>query len=99
MLNIITYSEKAIAVIGNTKAHKDELRDAGGKFNPYLKCGAGWIFSARHKAKIEALVHAINGFASDDAALVLAQENAMADLMAERAGVGSSLSPFERGNY
>lgn len=41
---IILYSEKAIAVIGETKPIKDRLKALGGKFNPRLKCGAGWIF-------------------------------------------------------
>lgn len=36
-LEIVDYSEKAIAVFGETKAIKDELKKLGGKFNPALK--------------------------------------------------------------
>lgn len=53
---IIDYSEKAIAVVGDTKAIKDELKKLGGKFNPRLSCGAGWIFSAKKRAAVEKLL-------------------------------------------
>jgi hypothetical protein len=43
-VQIIEYSEKAIAVIGETKPIKDLLKKLGGRFNFRLKCGAGWIF-------------------------------------------------------
>ena len=49
---IINYSEKAIAVIGNTKSIKDQLKQLGGKFNPRLTCGAGWIFSKNKEHEI-----------------------------------------------
>ncbi len=47
-LMIVDYSDKAFAVIGETKAIKDTLKALGGRFNMYLSCGAGWIFSKRH---------------------------------------------------
>ncbi len=43
-LELISYSTKSVAVIGNTKPIKEELKELGGRFNPKLKCGAGWIF-------------------------------------------------------
>lgn len=43
-IQIIDYSERAIAVIGDTKPIKDKLKELGGKFNFRLSCGAGWIF-------------------------------------------------------
>lgn len=43
-VQIIDYSEKAIAVIGDTKPIKDKLKALGGSFNFRLTCGAGWIF-------------------------------------------------------
>lgn len=46
-MEIINYSEKAIAVVGgDTKQMKDHLKAMGGRFNPRLSCGAGWIFPA-----------------------------------------------------
>lgn len=53
-LQIVDYSDKAIAVIGNTKPIADTLKANGGRFNPRLTCGAGWIFSKRNEAKLRA---------------------------------------------
>ena len=51
-LQIIDYSEKAIAVIGDTRAIKETLKTLGGRFNAHLTCGAGWIFSKAKEATI-----------------------------------------------
>lgn len=45
-VQIIEYSEKAIAVIGETYLIKDKLKALGGRFNKFLSCGAGWVFRA-----------------------------------------------------
>jgi hypothetical protein len=52
-VQIIDYSEKAIAVIGDTKPIKDKLKSLGGKFNFRLSCGAGWIFKKSDLEKIQ----------------------------------------------
>ena len=52
MTQIINYSDKAIAVIGDTKAIKDSLKELGGRFNFRLSCGAGWVFP---KTKLDAV--------------------------------------------
>lgn len=54
---IIEYSEKAIAVIGNTVKIKDNLKKLGGKFNSHLKCGPGWIFSKKSESKLKDLLN------------------------------------------
>ena len=51
-LQIIDYSEKAIAVVGDTRAIKETLKTLGGKFNRQLSCGAGWIFSKTKEATL-----------------------------------------------
>ena len=56
-IQLINYSEKAIAVVGDTRAIKDTLKTLGGRFNAHLTCGAGWIFS---KAKEATLREALN---------------------------------------
>jgi len=53
-VKIIAYSEKAIAVIGDTKPIKDKLKELGGKFNNRLSCGPGWIFSKRSLPELTA---------------------------------------------
>lgn len=57
MVQIVNYSEKAIAVCGDTRAIKEILKQLGGRFNSRLTCGAGWIFSARKRAEIEAVIN------------------------------------------
>lgn len=61
MLQLIDYSEKAIAVIGDTKDFKAELKAAGGRFNAKLSCGAGWIFSKKAIKALEAIMAKANG--------------------------------------
>ena len=51
-VQIIDYSEKAIAVVGETKAIKETLKTLGGRFNAHLTCGAGWIFSKTKEATL-----------------------------------------------
>lgn len=59
-LEIVNYSEKAIAVFGDTKAVKEQLKELGGRFNLHLsyKDGkrAGWIFSKRQADKVKTLI-------------------------------------------
>lgn len=50
MLQIIDYSEKAIAVIGTEKGNAEQLqamKAMKGKWNRGLTCGQGWVFSKR----------------------------------------------------
>lgn len=57
---IVEYSEKSIAIFGDTKSIKDELKALGGKFNPALKNNgekrAGWIFPKKQADKVRALL-------------------------------------------
>lgn len=53
-LQVVDYSEKAVAVIGDTKPHAEKLKELGGRFNARLKCGAGWIFSKKKEAAVRA---------------------------------------------
>ncbi len=55
-ISIIDYSDKAIAVIGNTKPIKDQLKALGGKFNFRLTCGVGWIFAKTKREEVEKLI-------------------------------------------
>lgn len=55
-INIIDYSEKAFAVVGDTKSVKEELKKMGGRFNPKLSCGCGWIFSNKVREDVERFI-------------------------------------------
>lgn len=53
-IQFIDYSEKAFAVIGETKPLADKLKELGGSFNARLSCGAGWIFSKKKFDSVKA---------------------------------------------
>lgn len=59
-LEIVDYSEKAVAVLGETKAIKEQLKELGGRFNPSLNYNgekrAGWIFSKKQADKVKELI-------------------------------------------
>lgn len=58
---IVDYSDKAVAVFGDTKAIKEELKTLGGRFNPFLtresQKQAGWIFPKTKKTELESLLN------------------------------------------
>ena len=57
---IVDYSEKAIALFGDTKSVKDNLKELGGRFNPKLthegEKKAGWIFSKSKENELRNLL-------------------------------------------
>jgi hypothetical protein len=57
---IVDYSEKAIAVFGDTRPLKDPLKALGGRFNPKLthegEKKAGWIFSRSKEQELRNLL-------------------------------------------
>ena len=59
-LEIVDYSEKAIAVFGDTKAIKEQLKELGGRFNQSLNYNgekrAGWIFSKKKADEVRNLM-------------------------------------------
>ena len=54
-LQIVDYSEKAVAIIGNTRDYVAKLKELGGRFNGNLKCGAGWVFSKKREPELRAV--------------------------------------------
>ena len=60
-LKIIDYSEKAIAVIGETARFRDKLKELGGRFAPGLSCGQGWIFPKTKRKPVEEFVASFGG--------------------------------------
>ena len=61
-IQVINYSDKCVAVIGETKPIKDQLKSMGGRFNPHLTVGgeqvSGWVFSSA-KNTVESLAAAL----------------------------------------
>lgn len=68
-LIIVDYSEKAIALFGDTRNIKNELNDIGGKFNYSLtykdKKQAGWIFSKKKTTLLKALLSKLQRLEQD----------------------------------
>ena len=52
-IRIVDYSEKAVAIYGDTKPYKGELKSMGGSYNSRLKEGPGWIFKASKKEELK----------------------------------------------
>lgn len=59
-LEVVDYSEKAIAVFGDTRNYKEELKALGGTFASKLSGGPGWIFSKRNVDAILNFVQQVN---------------------------------------
>ncbi len=55
-IQIVDYSEKAVAVIGDFSAHYEKLISIGGKYNPRLSCGKGIIFSKKKLEEVKAVL-------------------------------------------
>lgn len=53
-LKIVDYGERTIAVIGDTKPHKDVLKALGGYFILRTQWGPAWIFRTKKREKIQA---------------------------------------------
>jgi hypothetical protein len=56
-LHILDYTAKSIVVIGNCIDHSTNLQKLGGKYNPNLRCGNGWVFSKTRKESVEKYIN------------------------------------------
>lgn len=56
---LVDYSDKAVALFGNTRPIKDSLKELGGRFNPALTLNGektpGWIFQKSKRETLEKL--------------------------------------------
>lgn len=61
LFEIVDYSEKAVAVFGDTKAIREQLKELGGKFNPRLNYNggkrAGWVFPKSKLGELDKFIH------------------------------------------
>jgi hypothetical protein len=53
VITIKDYSAYSFVVFGDTKIHKDKLKELGGKYNGKLSVGPGWVFSLDKKDKVQ----------------------------------------------
>lgn len=59
-MQVVNYSDSAIAVYGETKPWVEQLKNLGGKYNRNLKDGPGWIFSLKKKDEVDEFVKSSN---------------------------------------
>lgn len=55
-ISIEKYSERSFVVRGDTKPVKDALIEIGGKYNPHLRGGPGWIFSEKLRENVQSWI-------------------------------------------
>lgn len=55
-LRIVDFGERSIAVVGDTKPHKDALRAMGGYFMIRTQWGPAWTFPNKKKERIKAYI-------------------------------------------
>lgn len=63
-LQVKNYSEKSFVVLGETKEHKEKLKELGGRFNKFLKVKGkaveGWIFGKKRMPQVKEFVKSVN---------------------------------------
>jgi hypothetical protein len=59
-IRIIDYSKLSIAVYNVPKKYEENFKQLGGLHNPKLSDGAGWLFHAKDRKKVEELVALAN---------------------------------------
>ena len=55
-MKIVEYSERCLAIIGDTKPFKEDLKKMGCRFNYGLRCGPGWIFPVKKRTEVQKYV-------------------------------------------
>ena len=55
-IQIVDYGSRTIAVIGDTKTHKDDLKALGGFFVLRTQWGPAWIFRSKKRESIQAYI-------------------------------------------
>lgn len=56
-ITISNYSSNSIAVEGETKKYKEDLKKLGGKYNANLKNGPGWIFPKTSEKDVTSFIN------------------------------------------
>lgn len=66
-ISIESYTDKSVVVRGQgTKLFRDKLKELGGRWNPKLTGGPGWIFSSKKREDLQALLFGEKKSVSDN---------------------------------
>lgn len=55
-LTVVDYSSRSIAVQGNTRKYKEDLKKLGGTYNGRLKNGPGWVFPKSREDDVKSFI-------------------------------------------
>ena len=55
-IKVTDYTDKSVVVQGETRMYKEDLKKLGGKYNPQLKGGPGWVFPKTSEKEITAFI-------------------------------------------
>ncbi len=55
-IKMVNYSDRALAIYGNTYEIKNQLKELGAKFNRNLRDGAGWIVPKSYESQISDII-------------------------------------------
>ncbi len=58
-ITMSAYNDKSVVVRGNTKKYAGNFQAAGGKWNPHLMGGGGWIFPLTASKEVQGLIDGI----------------------------------------
>ena len=81
VLKLEKYSEKSLAIFGDTTPHKDQLLALGGKFISNLKGRPGWIFFLNMREKLEEFVAEINSCVNSSLPVPVSTPDSIDDLV------------------
>lgn len=66
----LNYTDKSFVVSGSTKEFKEQLMALGGRYNPHLKTGPGYIFSNKKEQEVTDFVENHNNSVSNDLSII-----------------------------
>jgi len=68
------YTDKSFVVSGSTKEFKDQLMTLGGRYNPNLKTGPGYIFSNKKEQEVKDFINNKSSSSTDKDILSIDQD-------------------------
>ena len=54
------YNKKSYAVRGNKEKYEAQIKPIGGRWNPRMKDGAGWLVPKEHINELKVIVDSVN---------------------------------------
>jgi hypothetical protein len=88
------YSAYSFVVYGDTKIHKDKLKELGGRYNGKLSVGPGWVFSLDKKDVVQEWYDNLK--LNADSGIVDSRDKIIEELKKENAELKKELDVFRK---